>query len=69
MNSAPRIQTAEISDAELDNVSGGLSPHAGVIVGPTAVSDSDVLAQIGAAQSEVLGTVGQYHQAGFSVSF
>ncbi|MEU0052309.1 type A2 lantipeptide [Streptomyces sp. NPDC006184] len=25
MNSTPQVQTAEISDAELDNVSGGLS--------------------------------------------
>ncbi|MFF4762015.1 hypothetical protein [Streptomyces sp. NPDC001292] len=69
MNSAPRIQTAEISEAELDNVSGGLSPHAGVAVGPTAVSDSDVLTQVAATGEQVLGTVGQYRQASVSVSF
>jgi hypothetical protein len=69
MNSAPRIQTAQISDAELDNVSGGLSPHASVVAGPTAFSDSDVLAQVGTVKNEVLGAVGQYHQAGVSVSF
>ena len=28
MNSTPRVETAEISDAELDNVSGGLSLNA-----------------------------------------
>jgi hypothetical protein len=69
MNSAPQVQTAEISDAELDNVSGGLSPHVGVIAGPTAVSDSDILAQVDAVKSEALGASSQYHQAGVSVSF
>lgn len=69
MNSAPQVQTAQISDAELDNVSGGLSPHASIVAGPTAVSDADVLAQVGAAKNEVLGTAGQYHQASVSVSF
>jgi hypothetical protein len=28
MNSTPRVETVEISDAELDNVSGGLSINA-----------------------------------------
>ncbi|MGW3288552.1 type A2 lantipeptide [Streptomyces sp. NPDC001002] len=28
MNSTPQVQTVEISDAELDNVSGGLSVNA-----------------------------------------
>ncbi|MFJ5533596.1 hypothetical protein [Streptomyces sp. NPDC093261] len=69
MNSAPQVQTVEISDAELDNVSGGLSPHAGVIAGPTAVSDSDVLAQVDAVKGEAVGTISQYHQAGVFVSF
>ncbi|MET8957732.1 hypothetical protein ACWEO4_47100 [Streptomyces sp. NPDC004393] len=69
MNSAPQIQTAEISEAELDNVSGGLSPHAGVSAGPTTLSDSDVLAQLDAVKSEVMGAAGQYHQAGVFVSF
>jgi hypothetical protein len=69
MNSAPQIQTVEISDAELDNVSGGLSPHASVIAGPMAVSDSDVLAQVDAVKSEALGAMSQYHQAGVFVSF
>ncbi|MDT0468992.1 hypothetical protein [Streptomyces gibsoniae] len=69
MNSAPQIQTVEISEAELDNVSGGLSPHAGVFAGPTTLSDSDVLAQLDAVKSEVMGAAGQYHQAGVFVSF
>ncbi|GAA3788957.1 class IIb bacteriocin, lactobin A/cerein 7B family [Streptomyces chiangmaiensis] len=69
MNSAPQVQTVEMSDAELDNISGGLSPHASVIAGPTAVSDSDVLAQVDAVKSEVMGAASQYHQAGVFVSF
>ncbi|WP_306188728.1 MULTISPECIES: hypothetical protein [unclassified Streptomyces] len=76
MNSAPQIQTTEISDAELDDVSGGLgglSPHAGVVAGPTAISDSDVLGQAQAATAGALGTamgtLGQYHQVGATVSF
>jgi hypothetical protein len=68
MNSAPQVETVEISDAELDNVSGGLSPHASVVAGPTAVSDSSVLAQVDAVKNEVLGTVGQYHHVSASVS-
>jgi hypothetical protein len=66
MNSAPQVATAQISDAQLDNVSGGL--HAGLVVGPTAVSDADVLAQIDAVKNEVLGTAGQYNHASVSAS-
>jgi hypothetical protein len=69
MNSAPQVQTVEISDAELENVSGGLSPHVSVIAGPMAVSDSDVLAQVDAVKSDVMAAAGQYHQAGVLVSF
>ncbi|MGW5660796.1 class IIb bacteriocin, lactobin A/cerein 7B family [Streptomyces sp. NPDC003758] len=72
MNSAPQVHTAELSDAELDNVSGGLAPHASAVVGPTTVSDADVLAQVGTVQGVALGTVGTlgaYHQAGVNVSF
>jgi len=68
MNSAPQVETVEISDDELVNVSGGLSPHAGLVVGPTAVSDADVLAQVDAVKNEVLATAGQYNHAGVSVS-
>ncbi|MFJ8028355.1 hypothetical protein [Streptomyces sp. NPDC096311] len=69
MNSAPQLQTIEISDADLDNVSGGLSPHASITAGPTTVSDSDLLAQFDAVQGEALGALGQYHQAGVNFSF
>ncbi|MFC9913749.1 hypothetical protein [Streptomyces sp. NPDC127197] len=68
MNSAHQVETVEISDAELDNVSGGLNPHASVVVGSVAVSDSSLLAQAAAAQNEVLGTVGQFQHASVSVS-
>lgn len=57
MNSAPQFATVEISDAELDSVSGGL--HANLVVGPTAISDADVLTQINAVKSEVLGAAAQ----------
>ncbi|MBQ0983093.1 hypothetical protein KBZ10_00770 [Streptomyces sp. F63] len=68
MNSAHRIETAEISDAELDNVSGGLSPQAGITAGPVAINSADVLAQVDALQGQALNTVGQYGHAGVSVS-
>ncbi|MGW9032919.1 hypothetical protein ACWGQ5_55210 [Streptomyces sp. NPDC055722] len=69
MNSARQVQTVEISDAELDSVSGGLSPHVGVIAGPMAITDSDVLAQVDAVKNEALGAIGQFHQAGVFASF
>ncbi|MFF2502689.1 hypothetical protein ACFVTY_04765 [Streptomyces sp. NPDC058067] len=69
MNSAPQVHTAELSDAELDNVSGGLSPHAGLTAGPLSLSDADVLAQAGMVQNEAIGALGQFHQAGVAVSF
>ncbi|MEU0444350.1 hypothetical protein [Streptomyces tendae] len=68
MNSAIQVETVEISDAELDNVSGGLNPQVGLVVGPTAVSSADVLAQIDGVKSEVLGAAGQYHHASVSAS-
>ncbi|QTD99815.1 hypothetical protein [Streptomyces cyanogenus] len=68
MNSAPQVETAEISDAELDNVSGGLSPHAGLTAGPTTVGDADVLAALGTVQNQVLATAAQYDQVSVSVS-
>ncbi|WP_327434773.1 hypothetical protein [Streptomyces sp. NBC_01236] len=68
MNSAPQVETVDISDAELDMVSGGLNPHASLVVGPTAVSDAGALAQIDTAKNEVLGAAGQYNHAGVSAS-
>lgn len=68
MNSAPQVETVEISDAELDTVSGGLNPHADLVVGPTAVSSADVLAQIDGVKNEALGAAGQYHHASVSAS-
>ncbi|MDF3300957.1 hypothetical protein [Streptomyces tropicalis] len=67
--SAQQIHTAALSEADLDAVSGGLSPEVGGYVGPLALSSSDVTAQIGAVQNEVLGSVGQVHGAGFNVAF
>ncbi|MGW7422268.1 hypothetical protein ACWGJB_19760 [Streptomyces sp. NPDC054813] len=69
MNSAPQVQTLEISDAELDTVSGGLGPQIGIAAGPTTISSSDLVAQVGALKDEVLDTVGQYRQVGVTLSF
>ncbi|WP_345012566.1 hypothetical protein [Streptomyces shaanxiensis] len=68
MNSAHQVETVEMSDAELADVSGGLNPHAGLVVGPTAVSSADVLAQLDAVKNEVLGSAGQYNHVGVSAS-
>ncbi|MDF3148273.1 MULTISPECIES: hypothetical protein [unclassified Streptomyces] len=68
MNSAPQVATVEISDVELDDVSGGLNPQASLVVGPTAISSADVLAQVDAVKNEVLGAVGQYSHVGVSAS-
>ncbi|KUM92839.1 hypothetical protein AQI88_30255 [Streptomyces cellostaticus] len=69
MNSAHQVQTLEISDAELDNVSGGLSPEASVTAGPTTLGSADLLSQLDAVKGEALGALGQYNQVGFSASF
>lgn len=57
MNSAPQVQTLEISDAELDTVSGGLSPEISVTVGSTTLGSSDVLAQLDSVKATALGAV------------
>ncbi|WP_282702919.1 hypothetical protein [Streptomyces sp. CC219B] len=72
MNSAPRFETLEISDADLDSVSGGVHPEATVTAGPTVVSSADVLsevgAQVGAVQGQALATAAQYQQVGVTVT-
>ncbi|KMS66799.1 hypothetical protein ACM01_45005 [Streptomyces viridochromogenes] len=68
MNSAHQVETVEMSDAELANVSGGLNPQAGLVVGPTAVGSEDVLAQLDAVKNEVLGFAGQCNHVGVSAS-
>jgi hypothetical protein len=65
MNTAPRIETAEISDTELDAVAGGLGVQADAGVGVMAgvgVGAAGVLAEVGAAGHAALG-VGQFSQA------
>ncbi|ANP55876.1 hypothetical protein J2Z21_007850 [Streptomyces griseochromogenes] len=69
MNSAHQVQTLEISEAELDNVSGGLSPEASVVAGSTTLSSAGLLSQLDAVKGEALGTLGQFHQVGVSASF
>lgn len=56
MNSAPQVQTAEISDAELDTVSGGLSPQIGLTVGSTSLSSADLLAEVDSVKATALGS-------------
>ena len=74
MNSAPQVQTLEISDAELDAVSGGLSPQISVTAGSTTLSSADLLAEVDSVKATALGTLGGTlgvlpHQAGVSVGF
>ncbi|MFI2203667.1 hypothetical protein ACH47Z_23390 [Streptomyces sp. NPDC020192] len=68
MNSAHQVQTVEISDAELDNVSGGLSPEVNLTVDSTTLSSAGLLSQLGALQGEALGALGESHQVGFSAA-
>ncbi|SEE14243.1 hypothetical protein SAMN05216489_05640 [Streptomyces sp. 3213] len=58
MNSAPQVQTLEISDTELDTVSGGVSPQVSLSVGSTTLSSADLLAEVDSVKATVLGTVG-----------
>lgn len=68
MNSAPRVETAEISDAELDNVSGGVSPEVSFYAGSASVSSTDVLAQVDELKGQALSTVSHHAHAGVSIS-
>ena len=68
MNSAHQVQTLEISDAELDGVSGGLSPEASLTADSTTLSSADLLSQLDAVKGEALGALGQYHQVGVNAS-
>ncbi|MEV7796026.1 type A2 lantipeptide [Streptomyces sp. NPDC087512] len=53
MNSTPRVETVEISDAELDNVSGGLSVNAvGTVTGLV-----DGVAPVSGVLNTAVGTV------------
>ena len=53
MNSTPRVETAEISDADLDNVSGGLSLNAvGTVTGLV-----DGVAPVSGLANTAVGTV------------
>ncbi|MEU2429211.1 type A2 lantipeptide [Streptomyces sp. NPDC007861] len=57
MNFTPQVETAEISDADLDNVSGGLhSAVANGVVG-NATSTLDSIAPVSALAGTVVGTV------------
>ncbi|MDT0612606.1 type A2 lantipeptide [Streptomyces sp. NPDC006284] len=53
MNSTPQVETVEISDAELDNVSGGLSVNAvGTVTGLV-----DGIAPVSGLLNTAIGTV------------
>ncbi|MET7480505.1 hypothetical protein ABZT17_40075 [Streptomyces sp. NPDC005648] len=74
MNSAPQVQTAEISDAELDTVSGGISPQISVSVGSTTLSSSELLAEVDSVKATALGLAGGTlgalpHNVGVNVGF
>ncbi|MEU6283129.1 hypothetical protein [Streptomyces sp. NPDC047028] len=68
MNSAPQVQTLEISDADLDAVAGGLSPQAGIAAGPTAINSADVLAKLDTVTDTVEGVAGRYGRVGVTVA-
>ncbi|GAA2442172.1 hypothetical protein SSP24_02180 [Streptomyces spinoverrucosus] len=53
MNSTPQVETVEISDAELDNVSGGLSVNAV----NTVVGAVDGIAPVSGLVDTAVGTV------------
>jgi hypothetical protein len=53
MNSTPRVETVEISDAELDNVSGGLSLNAV----STLTGTLDSVAPVSSTVDTVVGVV------------
>ncbi|MGW1745507.1 hypothetical protein ACWCRD_07800 [Streptomyces sp. NPDC002092] len=74
MNSAPQVQTAEISDADLDAVSGGLAPQVSLTAGSTTLSSADALAELDSLKATALGTLGGTfgalpHQVGLNASF
>ncbi|MFB7505634.1 hypothetical protein [Streptomyces broussonetiae] len=61
MNSAHQVQTAEISDADLDTVSAGSSVTLGGALGGTLLGGADVTSQFdGAKGGAALGLFGQF---------
>ncbi|MGW1912863.1 hypothetical protein ACWCQS_19560 [Streptomyces sp. NPDC002076] len=68
MNAAHQIQTVEISDADLDTVSGGLAPEASLTADSTTLDSAAALSQLGAVQGEVLGALSQPHQIGVNLT-
>ncbi|MEV5874088.1 hypothetical protein AB0L75_07640 [Streptomyces sp. NPDC052101] len=68
MNSAHQVETLALSDADLDTVSGGLSPEASLTLDSTTLSTAGLLSQLGAVQGEAMGALGQTHQIGFNAS-
>ncbi|WP_155054141.1 type A2 lantipeptide [Streptomyces blattellae] len=58
MNSTPQVETVEISDAELDNVSGGLSLNALGTVTGLVDSVAPVSGLVNSAVGTVEGTTG-----------
>jgi hypothetical protein len=69
MNSAHQVQTLEITDADLDTISGGLSPEVSLTVDSTTLSSAGLASQLDAVKGEALGTVGESHQLGFNAAF
>ncbi|MGD6749140.1 hypothetical protein [Streptomyces sp. BH105] len=60
MNSAHQIHALEISDADLDGVSGGLSPEGSITLDDKTVGTADL---IGLAQGTALGAAAQAQNA------
>ncbi|MGD6741584.1 hypothetical protein ACOKM3_07020 [Streptomyces sp. BH106] len=60
MNSAHQMQTLEISDSDLDGVSGGLSPEGSLTIDDKTVGTADLMAL---AQGTALGAAAQAQNA------
>ncbi|MEB8339554.1 hypothetical protein [Streptomyces endophyticus] len=72
MNSAHQLQTLAISDADLDSVSGGLSPEGSVTIDGKTVGTADLMAlaqgtALGAA-TQAQGALAQPHQVSINGS-
>ncbi|MET8472586.1 hypothetical protein ABZY90_34780 [Streptomyces sp. NPDC006422] len=62
MNSAHQIQSLEISDADLDGVSGGLSPEGSLTIDDKTFGTADLVSTLQGAATQAQGALAQPHQ-------
>ncbi|MBU3868329.1 type A2 lantipeptide [Streptomyces sp. 4503] len=58
MNNAPKVATQEISDAELDNVAGGIASPVGDVLGTVDSVTGPVTGALGTVTATVDGVTG-----------